>query len=62
MMVECKEMDTSINEAVLKQVLNYNITLKVQYIVVTNGKTHYAFELKNDKIHELSSLPVFSID
>ncbi len=59
MMVECKEMDTPINESVLKQVLNYNISLSVQYIVVTNGKSHFAFELKNEKIIELSSIPKF---
>ena len=61
MMVECKEMDTPVNEAVLKQVLNYNIKLAVQYIVVSNGKNTYAFELKNGKIYELSALPVFGI-
>jgi hypothetical protein len=61
MMVECKEMDTAINQSVLKQVLNYNITLGVQYIVVTNGRIHYAFELKNDQIYELDCLPSFEI-
>jgi predicted type IV restriction endonuclease len=62
MMVECKEMDTPINESVLKQALNYNIKLAVQYIVVSNGKSTYAFELKDNGISKLNALPIFGID
>jgi len=57
LMVECKEMNAPINEAVLKQVLNYNISLEVPYILITNGNRSFAYELLNGKIQQLFSIP-----
>jgi hypothetical protein len=37
MIIECKAMHVTVDEKVLKQILNYNMTLKVPFIVVTNG-------------------------
>jgi hypothetical protein len=45
MIVECKAPDVPINDKVFDQVVNYNIGLKVPYIVVTNGLDHYACKL-----------------
>ncbi len=46
MIVECKEMQVTINEAVIKQILNYNITLEAEYLVVTNGTSTFALAIK----------------
>ncbi len=60
MIVECKEMKVPVNEAVLQQILNYNITLQVKYLVVTNGSSTYAASL-NSKQHEwLNKIPDFN--
>ena len=57
LMVECKEMNVPINESVLKQVLNYNISLEVPYILITNGNHSFAYELLNGKMQQILSFP-----
>src|SRR5699024_10590238 len=47
MVVECKEMKVPLSEAVIRQVLNYNIKLQVQFIVITNGTETFALEVHN---------------
>ena len=59
MIVECKEMEVKLDEAVIKQILNYNISLRVQYLVITNGSDTFAFELKNGDIQMLQEIPNF---
>lgn len=61
MIVECKEMQVSLTEAVISQILNYNITLQVSYLVITNGKQTYALSI-NGREHEwLKELPAFNV-
>ena len=59
MIIECKEMNVSLDKSVLDQVLRYNITLHVPYLVVTNGTYCMALQLKNDEMKAIDSLPVF---
>lgn len=59
MMVECKEMEVALTETVLSQALRYNITLKVPYIVITNGNHCFAFSTHNGELVELDELPDF---
>ncbi|MEI7628214.1 MAG: type I restriction enzyme HsdR N-terminal domain-containing protein [Bacteroidota bacterium] len=58
--VECKEMDVKLDEAVIKQILNYNISLRVQYLIITNGSDTFAFELKDGTIQTLLEIPDFA--
>src|SRR5690349_17000369 len=37
MLVECKAPQVALGEEVLQQVLRYNISIPVQYIIITNG-------------------------
>jgi hypothetical protein len=37
LLVECKEPEVKLSEIVLQQVLRYNISVPVQYIIITNG-------------------------
>lgn len=60
MLIECKEMNVELSEAVLNQALRYNITVKVPYIVITNGTYCHAFTLKNQQLQEINVLPLFS--
>jgi hypothetical protein len=57
--VECKEMEVKLDEAVIKQILNYNISLRVQYLIITNGSDTFAFELKDGNIEMLYEIPDF---
>ena len=61
MIVECKELKVPLSEAVLKQALNYNVSLQVKYLVVTNGASTFAMHC-NQKAHEwLQELPEFDV-
>ena len=59
MMIECKSMDVNLDQKVLDQVLRYNISVPVQYMVITNGEYSYAFERKEGGLLMLEELPVF---
>ena len=56
MMIECKGMEISLDEKVLHQILRYNISIPVPFLVITNGKFMAGFERKEtgmELIHEL---------
>jgi hypothetical protein len=57
MIVECKEMNVALDKAVLDQVLRYNISLKVPYLVITNGCYCMALQLKENLIQAIDALP-----
>ncbi|MBK8520478.1 MAG: type I restriction enzyme HsdR N-terminal domain-containing protein [Chitinophagaceae bacterium] len=57
MIVECKEMNVALNKSVLDQVLRYNISLHVPYLVITNGSYCMALALKNNLMEALDALP-----
>ena len=59
MMVECKSTAISLNEDVLQQVLRYNITMPVQYLVITNGTHCMAFKKRETQLVPLDEIPVF---
>ncbi len=59
MIVECKEMQVKLNEAVIKQILNYNITLQAEYLVITNGTSTFALQVQQGKFEWLQNLPDF---
>ena len=57
MLIECKEMNVVLNNAVLNQALRYNINLQVSYLVITNGSYCYAFSNTNNRLEEINVLP-----
>lgn len=59
MIIECKEMNVPLDDAVLKQVLNYNIQVKTPYVVITNGNVVYGFQLQNGRMEQIQELPSF---
>lgn len=44
MIIECKEPGTCISEKTLQQILGYNMTLQVTYLVLTNGDYTYGMK------------------
>lgn len=61
LMVECKGMDELLNDAVLQQILRYNIAVPVPHLVITNGQFCAAFTKKNGSLQPLTALPDFGI-
>jgi hypothetical protein len=55
--VECKEMNVTLDKNVLDQVLRYNMSLNVPYLIITNGSYCRAFSLKENKFSEIDFLP-----
>lgn len=60
MMVECKAAAIEMNEAVLQQVLRYNISVPVKHILITNGNITYGWE-RGDELKEIEEIPVWDI-
>ena len=52
LLVECKQPDVQLSQDVLQQALRYNISVPVEYIVITNGNTTVGWK----KEHELTML------
>jgi hypothetical protein len=59
MMIECKAGEVKLEESVLQQALRYNISIPVQYIVITNGKETFAWIKEIKKLTLINELPLF---
>jgi hypothetical protein len=57
MLVECKAPEVALSPAVLDQVLRYNISVPVRYIVITNGAATMAWERRGGGLSEMSVMP-----
>lgn len=57
MMIECKAMQVPLNEQVLHQVLRYNLSVPVPYLIITNGSYVAGFERKNSGLHPIGEIP-----
>ncbi len=62
LIVECKSPEVAIDRKVIEQALRYNLVLKVNYILLTNGLTHIClkFDAQEEKWKNLTELPTFS--
>lgn len=60
MMIECKAPSVPLNAEVLQQVLRYNISLPVPYLIITNGKYTIVYQKSGSKLRELSQLPAWN--
>lgn len=59
LMVECKAPSVALNEDVLQQALRYNMSVPVNYIIITNGKQTMGWEKSEGAMKLLDALPVF---
>ena len=57
MIIECKEMNVELNQTTIEQILRYNMVMKVNYLVITNGTSIYAWRIADGKVTELQSIP-----
>jgi len=49
LIVECKAPQININQIVFDQIARYNLTLKADYLMVTNGLNHYYCQMNFEK-------------
>lgn len=59
MMVECKAPGVALSEAVLQQALRYNMTIPVNYIIITNGNHTLGWKKVEGRLELISELPPF---
>ena len=57
MIVECKEMNVSLDEKVLQQIIQYNMAVPVEFLVITNGRFTYAWQRFNNQLQSLDTIP-----
>jgi type I site-specific restriction endonuclease len=61
MIIECKAMDVELTEKVLEQIVRYNISVPVPFLVITNGSYTYAWMKKGIELIEAEDLPDFDL-
>lgn len=59
MIIECKAPEVKISQSTFDQAANYNISLKVKYLTITNGLQHYCCHIEpiNRSISFLKDIP-----
>jgi hypothetical protein len=61
LIVECKSHTVKIDQRVFDQIARYNLTLMVEYLLVTNGVEHYVckIDFKGKRYEFLEEIPGF---
>lgn len=61
MLLECKAAEVEVNQSVFDQAARYNLSMKVPFLVVTNGMRLLAarIDLKKGKIFPVKGMPVY---
>ena len=62
LVIECKAPEITINQATFDQIAQYNLVLKADYLMVTNGLNHYfcQMDFENENYTFLKELPNFN--
>jgi hypothetical protein len=59
MMIECKSAAISLNDAALQQVLRYNISVPVSFLVITNGHYTFGWERSGRELNLIQQMPLW---
>jgi hypothetical protein len=57
MLIECKAPHVLLTDAALQQVLRYNISIPVPYIIITNGNSTFGWQKEHGILKKLEALP-----
>lgn len=57
MIIECKEMNVSLDHKVLDQILRYHLAMPVSFLIITNGHYCFGFEKRENEFIEINELP-----
>ena len=63
-LVECKAPEIRISQQTFDQIARYNLTLKADFLMVTNGLLHFYCQINFEKqsYHFLENLPEYQIE
>lgn len=63
LLVECKAPEVKITQSVFDQIARYNLVLKADYLMVTNGLQHFycKMDYEAEHYHFLTELPAFEL-
>ncbi len=59
MMIECKATAINLNDSVLQQVLRYNISVPVSFLIITNGHYTYGWEKTGLDLKLILQMPLW---
>ena len=59
MLIECKAPEVLLDDAVLQQLLRYNIGLPAPYLVITNGNNTFGWHKTDGTVHLIRELPAW---
>jgi hypothetical protein len=59
MMIECKAPAITLNDATLQQVLRYNISVPVSFLIITNARSTYGWEKSGMQLHLIQQMPLW---
>jgi hypothetical protein len=59
MMIECKSAAINLNDAALQQVLRYNISIPVSFLVITNGHHTFGWERSGRDLNLIPQMPLW---
>jgi predicted type IV restriction endonuclease len=63
LIVECKAPSVKIDQLAFDQIARYNLTVKAQYLMLTNGLEHYfcVMDYENETYHFIPDLPKYNL-
>ena len=63
MIIECKAPHVRVSQETFDQAARYNMSLKVPYLVVTNGMQHFCCKINHSKgdFHYLKDIPTYEL-
>ena len=63
-LIECKAPEIKITQATFDQIARYNMTMKANFLMVTNGLNHYfcQMDFENEKYQFLKELPDYKLN
>ena len=59
MIIECKEMNVSLSQKTIEQVLRYHITLPAKFLIISNGSYCFGFDKKEGQFMQINTFPDF---
>jgi hypothetical protein len=59
MMIECKAPAINLNDATLQQVLRYNISVPVPFLIITNGHYTFGWERADRELNVILQMPLW---
>ena len=59
LVIECKSEKINLNNNVFNQVQNYNLILKANYVIITNGKKTLCFYIEKKQVKIMKKIPEF---